>query len=112
VTAYVFRLIPPRPTFTADMSGEEQEAMAQHAVYWRELTARGHVVGFGPVDDPGGTYGIALVTAQTRDEAQAFADEDPVIRRGIGFRTEIAPMLALVTPDQLHASQRASDKAT
>ena len=49
---YVFRLIPPRASFSGD------------------LTA-----------------------------AEALRDGDPAVRSGHGFRTEIAPMPRLVTPD-------------
>jgi uncharacterized protein len=98
VAAFVFRLLPPRPTFPADATADEREVMAAHAIYWRELMGRGNVVGFGPVDEPAGTYGIAIVTADDLTQARSFADADPAVRSGRGFRTEIAPMLALITP--------------
>ena len=96
--AYVFRLIPTRPTFAFDMTEAERELMGRHAMYWRELMARGHVVAFGPVDDPGGGYGLAVVTADTPEQARRFADEDPAVTSELKFSTEISPMLALITP--------------
>jgi uncharacterized protein YciI len=99
--AYVFRLIPSRSTFVSDMTPPEAELMGVHAQYWRELMARGHVVGFGPVDDPTGGYGIALVIADSAEQAQSFADEDPAVISALRFTTEITPMLNLVTPDSL-----------
>src|SRR3954471_6011480 len=98
--AYVFRLIPTRPTFAVDMTKAERELMGRHAVYWRELMARGHVVAFGPVDDPAGGYGVAVGTADSPEEARRFADEDPAVTSELKFSTEIAPMLSLVTPSQ------------
>jgi uncharacterized protein YciI len=95
---FVFRLIPPRPGFAFDMSPEERAIMIEHAGYWGELAERGRAVAFGPVNDPAGSYGIGIVLAEDLADAQELGDADPAIRSGRGFRTEIAPMLALVTP--------------
>jgi hypothetical protein len=34
---FVYRLIPPRPTFDEDMTDAEQEIMGRHAEYWAGL---------------------------------------------------------------------------
>ena len=99
---FVFRLLGPRPTFPGDMTPEEADAMARHGEYWRELTRAGTAVAFGPVLDPAGVYGLAVVRADDETAAQAIADADPVMRAAIGFRVEIAPMMALVTKDDVH----------
>ena len=75
--------------------------MAQHAAYWRELTRAGTAVAFGPVLDPAGVYGLAVVRAIDDAEAQRVAAADPVIRAEAGFRFDIAPMMALVTRDDV-----------
>jgi uncharacterized protein len=98
---FVFRLLGPRPTFPGDMTPDEAEVMGRHAAYWRELTRSGTAVAFGPVLDPGGVYGLGVVRADDAAAAQAIADADPVVRAGIGFRVEIAPMMALVTKDDV-----------
>ena len=98
---YVFRLLGPRPTFPGDMTPEEAALMGQHAEYWRELTQMGTAVAFGPVLDPAGVYGLGVVRADDEEAARAIADADPVIRADVGFRTEIAPMMALVTRDDV-----------
>jgi hypothetical protein len=38
---FVYKLIPPRPTFNLDMSDTERAIMAQHATYWQEWTEKG-----------------------------------------------------------------------
>lgn len=58
---FVFRLIPPRPTFQSDMTDVERAAMARHGAYWRERLGEGKVVAFGPVADPAGAYGLGVV---------------------------------------------------
>ena len=95
---FVFRLIPPRPSFPLDMSADERATMNEHVGYWSALAERGRVLAFGPVADPGGAYGIGIVLAETRSEAEELRDQDPAITSPHGFRTEIAPMLRLVTP--------------
>lgn len=95
---YFFRLIPPRPSFPADMTPAEAALMREHSAYWSGLMARGLVHAFGPVADPAGTYGVALASLEDGAEPQALGDADPVVRAGIGFRFAILPMPALVVP--------------
>ena len=97
----MLRLLGPRATFPGDMTPEEAELMGLHGAYWRELTMAGTAVAFGPVLDPAGTYGLAVVRAVDDAEVQRIADADPVIRADAGFRIEIAPMMALVTRDDV-----------
>lgn len=95
---FVFRLIPPRPDFMPTMSDGEREVITAHFGYWGELLAQGKVLAFGPVSDPAGPYGIGIVLAEDLAEAGAIRDGDPALRSPFGFRTEIAPMVRLVTP--------------
>jgi len=103
MAGFVLRLIGPRPTFPDDMTADEADLMGQHAAYWRELTRAGTAVAFGPVLDPGGAYGLAVIRAIDESEALGVAAADPVIRSDAGFRFEIAPMMALVTRDDVDA---------
>jgi uncharacterized protein YciI len=96
---FVFRLVPPRPGFAFDMSDDEREVMLAHVEYWTKLAQSGQVLAFGPVNDPAGVYGIGIVVADHLAAAEALRDGDPAIRSSHGFRTEVAPMLQLVTPD-------------
>jgi uncharacterized protein YciI len=103
MNAYVFRLVPPRPTFAFDMNDDERSMMGRHGVYWRERRAGGEVVAFGPVNGRDGNYGIAIVRAADDDAARRVADADPALLEGFGFATEIEPMLSLITPEDLPA---------
>ena len=54
---FLWRLIPPRPTFAHDMTGEESKPMQEHGAYWSDLVDRGIAVVFGLVADPKGHWG-------------------------------------------------------
>ena len=98
VQPFVFTLVPPRPDFPFTMSDDERATMLEHVQYWSELTAAGRTVAYGPVADPAGSYGIGVVLADDLADAERLRDGDPAMRSSHGFRTEIAPMLRLVTP--------------
>lgn len=94
-SAYFFlRLVPPRPTFPADMRPEEAKAMGEHAAYLCEKAAAGVVIAAGPVGDPKGAWGLGLVEVADEAEARALTDGDPVVRSGLGFRYEIFPLMS------------------
>ena len=90
------RLVPPRPTFPFDISEAEGKAMADHAVYWRKLADDGHAIAVGPVFDPRGAFGLAIVETENEAEAEALAAADPVARADLGFRWEVAPMPSII----------------
>ena len=92
---FFFKLIAPRPTFAMDMNDQEKHLMQRHAQYWKARQDKGEVVVFGPVLDPNGPYGMGVVAAADDAAARAFADGDPVITAGAGFRCEISPMRAI-----------------
>lgn len=89
---YAFKLFPPRPTFPADITGEEAKIMAEHVTYWTELLNAGTAVAFGAVGDPTEVWGLAIVEAGPDTDINALREHDPVIRRGLGARLEIYPM--------------------
>jgi YCII-related domain len=86
------KLLPPRASFAQDMTPAEAQLMQEHATYWRDWMARGHVVVFGLVGDPRGAYGMGIVDFPSEAEARAFTDGDPTIRSGLGFEFEVLPM--------------------
>ena len=88
---YAFRLIAPRPTFVQDMTDEERATMAEHAEYWKGLLAEGVAVVFGPVLDPAGPYGLAVVEVSDRAHVDRIIAADPAVRAGL--KTEVYPML-------------------
>ena len=89
---YLYKLIPPRPTFPADMSAREGEIMEAHFGYWARLIEQRRAVAYGPVRDPTGTYGIAVIEVDDELAAQGLATEDPAVRGETGFRFELHPM--------------------
>jgi uncharacterized protein YciI len=96
---FLLRLIPPRPTFGADMTEEEGAVMAEHTAYWAGHLDQGAVVAFGPVVEPTGFWGLAVLETDTRDEAETLAAGDPAITSGTMERFEIHPMpQAVVRP--------------
>ena len=95
---FLLRLIPPRLTFPGDASTAESEAMGRHADYIRHLIDLGTVYAAGPVMDPAGTWGVAIVEAHDDAAVQQMCADDPVIRAGLGFRWEVLPMASLLAP--------------
>jgi uncharacterized protein len=83
VNHFVYKLIPPRPTFATDMSDGEAAIMSEHAEYWQDLLGAGKVVVFGPVDDPSGSWGLAVVEAETEQDVRALGADDPAVKSGM-----------------------------
>jgi hypothetical protein len=92
MNTFFCKLIPPRPTFAADMSEDEAGLMRQHALHWQSAMDAGHAVVFGLVADPGGPYGIGVAQFERSGQIEAFTSSDPVIRAAVGFSYEIFPM--------------------
>jgi uncharacterized protein len=88
---FVYKLIPPRPTFLTDMTAAEAAVMAEHAAYWTALRDQGTAVAFGPVADPAGAWGLAVVEAADEDEVERIRRADPAVRTGTAT-VEIHPM--------------------
>jgi len=93
MATFVIRLVAPRPTFALDMNDEERAVMVAHAAYWQPQIEAGNMVVFGPVLDSTGSWGLAVVEAETEDELRSFAAQDPVITTGTGS-IEVGTMLA------------------
>jgi hypothetical protein len=89
---YAVKLFAPRPSFPADITGQEAQIMAEHVAYWTELLNAGTAVAFGAVADPTEAWGLAIVEAGPDTDITALREHDPVIRRGLGARLEIYPM--------------------
>jgi uncharacterized protein YciI len=95
---YVYRLIPPRPTFHQDMSDEERAIMSRHADYWARLVEQGDVVVYGPVVDSNGSWGLAVIRCDSLEDARALALADPAVSSGMAS-FDIGTMLAAVLPE-------------
>jgi uncharacterized protein YciI len=90
--AFVFRLIPHRPTFALDISDQEREIMGRHAAHWQPLIDSGQMVVFGPVLDETRSWGLGIVEADEA-ELRALAASDPAVVTGLA-EIELGRMLA------------------
>jgi uncharacterized protein YciI len=88
---FLFKLIAPRPTFPQDMTEAERKVMQDHVAYWKGLAGKGVAVVFGPVLDPKGVWGVAVVEASDEAEARALVPNDPVFKARLG-PIEVYPM--------------------
>jgi len=93
---FLLRLIPPRPTFAQDMTDDERRVMAEHVVYWQGHTNANEVIAYGPVADPKGGWGVAIVEVEGDARVKKLTDEDPVMVQKLGARYEILPMPRVV----------------
>ncbi len=97
---FLYKLIPPRPTFAQDMKEAEARLMQEHAAYWKGLMDRGLVVAFGPVLDPKGGYGVGIVELEDAADANDLGVNDPTIKANIGFRFEMYPMPRVIARER------------
>ena len=98
MTHFLYKLIPPRRTFDRDMSEAEAAIMGRHVAYWQELAEQGTAIVFGPVGDPAGAWGLAVVEAETKEQVRALGDADPAVVSRLA-RFEICSMPgAIVAP--------------
>jgi uncharacterized protein YciI len=88
---FYIRLTPPRPTFAVDMNAHEQQVMEAHAAYWADLYKTGKVLIIGPVHDPKGIFGMAIIEVASEAEAHTMAENDPSVKAGIN-KVEVIPM--------------------
>lgn len=89
---FLCKLIPPRPTFAQDMKDAEAKLMEEHVAYWKGLMERGLVIVFGPVADPKGTYGVAVLEVGEEVDVNALGMNDPTMKANVGFSFEVYPM--------------------
>jgi uncharacterized protein YciI len=90
---FMLRLNPPRVTFGQDMTMDEQAVMQKHIAYWTKLMNNGYAIVFGPVIDPKGVYGLAVITAESVEQVEVFIKNDPA--NGLN-QYEYCPMIAVV----------------
>jgi len=89
--AFLYRLLPPRPTFAQDMSAAEAEVMERHVGYWQDLLNRDVAVAFGPVLDPDDPWGLGLLDLDDEQAARSIGEGDPAVQSGT-CTYELLPM--------------------
>jgi hypothetical protein len=66
--------------------------MQEHFGYWAGLISKRKAVAYGPVMDPNGTYGVAVLEVENSGVAESIAANDPAIKANAGFSFEIHQM--------------------
>jgi len=94
---YLCKLKPPRPTFLTDMTPEEALVMRGHREYWMPRVEIGAVIAMGPVADPAGAYGVAIIEAPSLTALEAMQASDPAIlaERGFAYENLLMPTIAV-----------------
>jgi hypothetical protein len=77
--AFLYRLLPPRPTFAQDMSSAEAAVMQRHVSDWQDLLNRDVALAFGPVLDPDDPWGLGLLDVEDEQAAGAIGAGDPAV---------------------------------
>jgi uncharacterized protein YciI len=93
---FLLRLRSPRPTFPFDASEEEMTRMKEHAAFWQGQADAGTAIVVGPVFDPAGTWGMALVEVEDEPAAHALLHVDPIITTDMGFSYDVLPVPSLI----------------
>ncbi len=88
------RMNPPRADFAQTMTDAERALMGQHAAHLKAEQEKGVAVLFGPVGDPMGAWGLAVLECADLAQARAVTDNDPVVKSGQGFSYDVYPMLS------------------
>ena len=89
---FFLKLNPSRLSFMNDMTEEEKSIMQKHVAYWAPYVNDGTVIVLGPVMDPNGGYGIAVVRVDDENQLNMLIKNDPAI----GISTyEVYPMRAV-----------------
>jgi uncharacterized protein YciI len=65
------------------MSDDEKQAMQTHMGYWAELTNKKISIVYGPVFDPAGVYGMAVVELDEHEDHNAIGNNDPAVSSGV-----------------------------
>lgn len=89
--AFLYRLLPPRPSFAQDMSPAEAGVMERHVAYWQDLLNRDVALAFGPVLDPEDPWGLGLLDLDDEQAARGIGDSDPAVQSGT-CTYEVVPM--------------------
>ncbi|MEO3928838.1 YciI family protein [Micromonosporaceae bacterium B7E4] len=91
MSMFLYRLIPHRSDLPDTMTEAEAAVMGAHVAYWQALADTGTAVTFGPVADPAGAWGLAVVAAETQAEVEALRVQDPAVTNNLGT-VDVLPM--------------------
>jgi len=74
---FFLKLNPPRASFMLDMTDTEKAIMQKHIAYWAPYVQDGTVLVLGPVADPKGGYGIAIIRVDSDEQLKQLIANDP-----------------------------------
>ena len=78
---YFVQLLGTREGWPQKMTAAEEEIMAEHFVYLKELVGRGQVLMAGPVFDP--VFGLVVLRTESEEEARRLMEKEPSVAGGI-----------------------------
>jgi uncharacterized protein YciI len=87
---FIYMVRPPRPTFPADATEGEIQAVRDHFAYLKRLTGEGVMILVGRCEDA--TFGIAIFEALDESEAREIMLADPAVEHGV-FSAELKAFL-------------------
>ena len=88
---FLLKLNPPLASFTNDMTDDEKSVMQHHVNYWKPYVDNGLVLVLGPVFDPKGGFGVAIIGVEDEMQLKTLVENDPA--NGLNHY-EIYPMRA------------------
>jgi uncharacterized protein len=91
---YFLKLNPCRANFAQTMTSQENQIMQEHISYCTSFLNNGKIVAYGPVLDPKGAYGVAIMKVDDEQEVKDFIANDPASSIN---RYDYFPMLASIT---------------
>ena len=78
-----------------DMTEHERGIMLQHVAYWQPYVQDGTILVLGPVMDPKGGFGMAVMEVDSEEQLNELIAKDPAN----GLNTyEVHPMRAVFKP--------------
>ncbi|UCC80363.1 MAG: hypothetical protein JSW64_03095 [Candidatus Zixiibacteriota bacterium] len=91
---YLIMYRPPREGFAENATPEESRVIERHFEYLQKQEAEGKLILAGRIED--GRFGIAVIEANSENEANRIMAEDPAVKEGV-FSGELMPFrLALL----------------
>ena len=88
---FFLKLIPPRASFTRDMTDAERAVMHAHIAYWAPHVEAGTMIVMGPVADPKGGWGLGVIGVESEEQLSQLIKNDPA--NGLNHY-EVYPMFA------------------
>ncbi len=103
---YFVQLLGTREDWPNNMTAAEEETMAEHFVYLKELVEQGRVLMAGPVFDP--VFGLVILRSESEEEARKLMENEPSVAGGIHTYTISEMRVSLLAKHANHLD-RADD---